>query len=72
MAYEESDTYGFMATLDGDQLQIAVSTGGGTSVTVESREQAVDAITAFIRETAREIAGEIADELDFVLEGDED
>jgi hypothetical protein len=66
---EQSDTYGFIATLDGDQLNIADSMGGGTYADVTYRREAVEAIKSYIRDTAQEVAEAIADDLD--LDDDE-
>lgn len=61
----ESDVYGFMASLDGDHLAIADGMGGGTFADVYHRDDAIQAIEAYVHRLARSVAEAIVDELDF-------
>lgn len=61
----ESDVHGFMAVLEGTQLRIADGTGGGTVADVYHRDEAVQAVEAYIRSAARDVAEAIVDDLEF-------
>lgn len=59
----ETETYGFMATREGDTIQVADNQGGGTAFEAATRAGAAHGIRLYIEGMAREFAAEMAEEL---------